>query len=57
MQTAIRIGESLQSYPLANMDPMNANPIHVPSGPEITIIDNQNDLVLRGKYASTNRGP
>ena len=44
MPKAIARGAILQVYPLASIEPMNANPIHVPNGQEITIIASQNDL-------------
>ena len=50
-------GTNLQLNYNANIDPVNAKPIQVPTGAEMTIIASQNDLELTGKYASTNNGP
>jgi len=57
IEKAIIAGVNLQVNPRASMDPVNANPIQVPRGAEITIIASHRDLELTGKYASTNRGP
>jgi len=54
---AIKTGVNFQVYPADSIEPVNANPIQVPNGLEMTTIANQNDFELNGKYASTNRGP